>query len=98
MLDFWLYYAITLLGETIPVSRVVAHWAKIVHSFNITKMSDTILVFDSYFLDDEAARKGLRAKKVKFIRAVNPARFSVLSKMVMSGVDQRSKMERAVEW
>ena len=26
------------------MSRVVAHWAKIVHSFNIAQMSDTILL------------------------------------------------------
>ena len=32
-------------ARDIPVSRVVSHWAKIVYSFNIAKMSDTILVF-----------------------------------------------------
>ena len=71
--------------STIPVSRVVAH------SFNVANIRYTVLVFDSYYLD-EAAREGLRAKKVKFIEAVSPASFSVLShNMVIIVVDQRGK-------
>ena len=52
MLDLWLHDAVSLLGESIPVSKVVRHWAKIVHSFNSARMSDTVLVFDSYYLDE----------------------------------------------
>ena len=81
MLDLWLYDAISLLGESIPVSKVVAHWAKIVHSLNVARMADSVLIFDSYYLD-EAAR-------IRFIGAVNPKRFPVLSSLVMRGVDQR---------
>ena len=88
MLDLWVHDAISLLGESIPVSKVVAHWAKIVHSFNVARMADSVLVFDSYYLD-EAAREGLRAKQIRFIGAVNPKRFPVLSSLVMRGVDQR---------
>ena len=51
-------------------------------------MADTVLVFDSYYLD-EAAREGLRAKHVNFIGAVNPKRFPELSSLVTRGVDQR---------
>ena len=64
MLDFWLHDAISLLGETIPVNKVVTHWAKIVYSFNVARMSDTALVFDSYYLDEEA-REGLLIKWFK---------------------------------
>ena len=88
MLDLWLHDAISLLGESIPVSKVVAHWAKIVHSFNVARMADSVLVFDSYY-PDEAAREGLRAKQIRFIGAVNPKRFPVVSSLVMRGVDQR---------
>ena len=52
------FIAVSLLGETIPVSKVVTHWAKIVHSFNAASMNDTLHVFDLYYLD-EAARVGL---------------------------------------
>lgn len=53
-------------------------------------MADTVLVFDSYYLD-EAARAGLKAKNVKFIGAVNPSRFPLLSNLVERGVDMRGK-------
>ena len=91
MLDLWLHDAVSLLGESIPVSKVVKHWAKVVHSFNAARMNDTLLVFDSYYLD-EAARVGLLAdKKVKFIGAVNPQRFPALTQMVRAGVSKKGQ-------
>ena len=48
MLDLWLHDAISLLGESIPVCKVVAHWAKIIHTFNASRIGDSVLVFDSY--------------------------------------------------
>ena len=51
-------------------------------------MADSVLVFDSYYLH-EGAREGLRAKQIRFIGAVNPKRFPVLSSLVTRGVDQR---------
>ena len=87
MLDLWLHDAISLLGESIPVCKVAAHWAKIIHSFNVSKIGDSVLVLDSYYMD-EAAREGLRAKQIRFIGAVNPKRFPLLSSLVMRGVDQ----------
>ena len=80
MLDLWLHDAISVLGESIPVSRVVRHWREVVHSFNVARMADTILVFNSYCLDD-AAREGLAAKNVKFIGAVYPQRFLTLTRV-----------------
>ena len=47
------------------MSDVVAHWRRIIHSFNVGRMPNTVLVFDSYCLD-EVGRQGLRAKNVKF--------------------------------
>ena len=47
-LDIRLHDAISLLGETIPVNKVVTLWVKIVHSFHVACMSDTVLVFHSY--------------------------------------------------
>ena len=44
MLDLWLHDAISLLGESIPVSKVVAHGAKIVNSFNVARMADSLYV------------------------------------------------------
>ena len=82
MLDLWLHDAISVLGESIPVSKVVRHWGR----WSI--LSDTILVFDSYYLDD-AAREGLAAKNVKFIGAVNPQRFPTLTRVVREGVKMR---------
>lgn len=90
MLDLWLHDAVSLHGESIPVSKVVKHWGKVVHSFNAARMSDTILVFDSYYLDD-AARVGLADKKVKFIGAVNPQRFPALTRMVRAGVTKKGR-------
>ena len=88
MLDLWLHDAIGNLGEFIPVSKVVRHWGKVVHSFNTARKADTILVFDSYYMDD-AAREGLAAKKIKFIGAVNPQRFPTLTRVVREGVNLR---------
>ena len=90
MLDMWLHDAIADLGESIPVSAVVEHWGKIIHSFNSTRMSSTVLVFDSYYLD-EAAREGLARKKVKYIGAVNPQRFQALTRKVREGVNIRGQ-------
>ena len=92
ILDLWLYDAVSLLGESIPVSKVVKHWAKVVHSFNAARMNDsnTLLVIDSYYLD-EAAREGLADKKVKFIGAVNPRRFPVLTQMVRADVSKKGQ-------
>ena len=86
MLDLWLHDAIGNLGEFIPVSKVVRHWGKVVHSFNTARKADTIFVFDSYYMDD-AAREGLAAKKIKFIGAVNPQRFPTLTRVVREGVN-----------
>ena len=81
MQDLWLHAAISVLGESIPVNKVVRHWGKLDHSFNVARMADTILVFDSYYLED-AAREGLAAKNVKFVCAVNPQRFLTLTRVV----------------
>ena len=68
---------------------MVAHGAKIVQFFNVAKMSDTILVLILITMMRQHA-KGYE-QKVKFLGAMNPARFPVLSKMVKSGADDRSK-------
>ena len=90
MLDLWLHDAVSLLGESIPVSKVVKHWAKVVHSFNAARMNDTLLVFDSCYLD-KGARVGLADKKVKFIGAVNQQRFPALTQMVRAGVSKKGQ-------
>ena len=90
MLDLWLYDSIGNIGETNPVSDVVAHWEQIIHSFNVGQMPNTVLVFDSYYLD-AAGRQGLRAKNIKFIGAVNPQRFPMLTTLVRHGVDRRGQ-------
>ena len=90
ILNLWLHDAVSLLGDSIPVSKVVRHWAKMVHSFNSARMNDTVLVFDSYYLD-EATRGGLADKKVKFIGAVNPQRFPSLAQMVRAGETQKGQ-------
>ena len=90
MLDLWLPDSIGNIGETNPVSDVVAHWGRIIYSFNMGRMPNTVLVFDSYYLD-EAGRQGLRAKNVKFIGAVNPQRFPMLTALVRHGVDRRGQ-------
>ena len=53
-------------------------------------MPNTVLVFDWYYLD-EAGRQGLRAKNVKFIDAVNPQRFPMLTALGRHGVDRRGQ-------
>ena len=88
MLDLWLYYAISILGKSIPVNKGVRHWGKVVRSFNVANKVDTILVFGSYHLD-EAAREGLEAKNVKFFGTVNPQRFPTLTLVVREGVKMR---------
>ena len=59
-----------------------------VHSFNVAKKADTILVFDTYYLDD-AAIKGLAANNVIFISAVNPQNFPTFTCVVWEGVKMR---------
>ena len=90
MLDVWLHDTVILLGESIPVSKVVKHWAKIVHSFNAARINDTLFVFNSYYLD-EAARVGLSDKKVKFIGAVNSQRFPSQTQMVRAGATKKGQ-------
>ena len=43
MLDLWLHDAIGVLGESIPVSKAVRHWGKVVHFFNVAGKADNIL-------------------------------------------------------
>ena len=50
-------------GET-PLSDAVAHWGRVINSFNVGRMHNTVLVFDSYYLK-KARRQGLRAKNIK---------------------------------
>lgn len=62
-------------GDTVPVNAVVKEWASVVNYFVETKNSiPPILTFDSYYTDGEG-RKFLNEKNVKFIGAVNTARF-----------------------
>ena len=35
MLDLWLRDAISIFGKSIPVSKVVRHWGKVIQSFNV---------------------------------------------------------------
>ena len=44
MLDLWLHDSIGDIGEITPVSNVAAHWARIIHSFNVGRMPNTVLV------------------------------------------------------
>ena len=83
LLDLWLHDAISLLEESIPVSKVVAHRAKIIHSFNEFRIGDSVIL-NTWMRQ----REGLIAKQIRFIGAVNPKRFQ-LSGLVMRGVDQR---------
>ena len=68
------------------MSDVVSHWGRIIHSFKVGRISNTVLVFDTYYLDD-AGRQGLRAKS----GAVNPKRFPLLNALVPRGVDMRRR-------
>ena len=68
----------------------MSHWGRIIHSFNVGRMPNTVLVFDSYYLD-EAGRQGLLTKNVKFIGAVNLQRFPLLYALVRRGVDMRGR-------
>ena len=68
LMDWWLHDALSLHNESIPVSKVMTHWAKVVHSSNSARMNDTVLVW----------HKVLKKKKVKFMMALNKQRFSVL--------------------
>ena len=88
-----LHDSISDIEETTPVSDVVAHWGRIIHSFNVGRMPNTVVVFDSYYLD-EAGRQKLRVKNVKFISAVNSQRFPTLSASVRHGVDRRGQWNR----
>ena len=63
------------------MSDVVPRWGRVIHSLNVSRMPNIVLVFDSYHLD-ETGRQGLRAKNVKFIGAVNPQRFPLLNALV----------------
>ena len=74
-------------------------WGRIIHSFNVGRMPNTVLVFDSYYMN-EAGRQGLRVKNVKFIGAVNPQRFPMLTAL---GVDRRGQWkelwnEKSKDW
>ena len=53
-------------------------------------MSNTVLVFDLYYLD-EAARVGLANKKVKFIGAIKTQRFPSLAQLVRDGVTRKGQ-------
>ena len=41
MLDLCLHDSIGTIGETTPMSDVVAHWGCIIHSFNVGRMTHT---------------------------------------------------------
>ena len=90
VLDLWLHDSVDTIGETTPVSDVVAHWGRSIHSFNVGRMPNTVLVFDSYYLD-EAGRQELQAKNIKFIGAVNPQRFPLLTSLIRQGVYARGQ-------
>ena len=53
-------------------------------------MPNTVLVFDSYYLD-EAGWQGLWAKNVKIIGAVIPQRFTLINALVRRGVGMRGR-------
>ena len=89
MLDLWLHDSIGTIGET-TLSDVMAHWGRIIHSFNAGRMPNTVFVFNSYYLD-EAGRQGLRAKSLKFIDAANPQKFPLLTLLVRQCVDARGQ-------
>ena len=69
---------------------VVSHWGRNIHSFNLGRMPNTVLVFDSYYLD-EPGWQGPRAKNVMFIGAINQQRFLLLNASVRRGVDRRGR-------
>ena len=75
---------------TIPVSKVMTHWDKVVHSFNSARMNETVLVVDAYYPDEEG-HKVIKEKKVKFMLALNKQRFPVLCSLVKHGVETRGQ-------
>ena len=90
LIDLWLHDALSLRDESIPVSKVMKHWGKVIHSFNSARMNDTVLVVDAYYPDEEG-RKILKDKKVKYMMALNKQRFPVLCSLVKHGVEHRGQ-------
>ena len=107
MLDLWLHSSIGTIGETTPVSNVVAHWGCITHSFNVGRIPNGTnravepqirhmrQIVGQLVFDsyylDEAGRQELQAKNIKVIGAVNPQRFPLLTSSVRQDVDAKGR-------
>ena len=84
LIDLWLHDELSLRDESIPVSKVMKHWGKVIHSFNLARMNDTVLVVDAYYPDEEG-RKILKDKKVKYMMALNKQRFTAAIHIMQLG-------------